>query len=375
MNRQNIKSQSGAMILLIVLGALLGCSAERLNYKTPTEPASIEVFVHGPVNMKLPSRDDGTDGISVSIPKSDEKPDKREHELVSPDWSTNYPEKNEKCDVTFRVTLEGVEAYRGKPSISKDFQSITFHVPDWKPKDPFVTMSFPSTESIGYLGPLYPVRFKSGASSQVPLTEVLDFKAKDIRNVQLVQVQVTRCEGEKPVEKKNVLRPMACEDAREKYKAYSDTHPPSGKTEYMQGPSLKKKLQGCARGTYFYFLGVGLPYKEAKFPQNMKHGVDFFNDRLLPEIFGSRESVPEGRKLVSVGPEASGGKDRSPSGPARSMLRSAEPWPAASTTTPDAYGEGQPMLLPAKFTYSSPGPRLRPVASTENCNSPGTISP
>jgi hypothetical protein len=345
MNRQYLKALASVTFALLVLGALPGCTHRPVK-PYPPEAASIQVFVHGTLIVKTPSQDDGTDGIQVFAPRDG---DQRRHEMVSPDRETpGQPEKGP-CKVTFHIKLVGVDPYHGRPKIDDAFAATTFKVPaDWKPKDdPFISMSFPSASKIGYLGPLYPVQFVSGPPSQVPLTEILEYSTKDIHQVKLVQTRVTQCGTAKPLTEDKDLKPLRCEEARTHLQAHkADAESP---TTFSQRNSLEKRLDQCSNGTYVYFVGVGLPsaYLAAHPDLRMKHGVEFFNERLLVEIFGSENKIPPGRKLVSVGEEKPYGN------------------PSQS--------EGAPKLLPTVFTFGAPEPLLKPVASTENCNSPGAI--
>lgn len=354
MKRQNLNNAlSGATCVLLALGALAGCVHKPVTANPLSTGGSVQVLLHGPAIMQTPFRDDGKDGIKVSVPRDAQK----QHELASPDMLTRQSE-NDSCEVTFEIKLEGVQPFTGKPRFAGSrevedtpFRAIGFRVPDtWKPSgDSFVTMAFPSTHNIDFLRPLYPVRFEDGATAEVPLTEVLEYPATDISKVRLVETRVSRCGTAKPSKEITRLKPLSCEEARERYQTYLKT-PEAGAQEPRDSerPYLKEKLEHCAADTHFYFLGVGLP-PGTDHAVLVKHGVDFFNRRLLPAIYGSERQIPRGRRLLYVGEEADLG------------------------ASPRAFRQESPKLLPAVFKYRTLRPLVVPVASTENCTAPGAI--
>jgi hypothetical protein len=353
MNTNSPKALLGAVYALIVLTALPGCSQEKR--------ATVEVILHGPAIIKAPFKDDGSDGITVFVPRDNDK----QHEMVPPDMVHRDQPKNSSCKVTFSIKLVGVDSYHGRPTFPSlspfqppPVEPISFRVPvTWKPTgDPFISMAFPSAISVGFLKPLKSARFESGRIANIPLTEILNFQTTDIRAVRLVITRVTECGANKPSTEVNEYRPMTCNEVQKQYqqeyekqdKKQDRTY--SGKKDAR--PYLWEKLESCTADTFVYLLGVGVPSPKSKEEEwkAYAHGIAFFNDSLLPAIFGTPDQVPRERRLISLSDQETPSLINSP-----------------------VYEQGLPRLLQADFRYQSPRPRLIPVASTENCSAPGAI--
>lgn len=340
MNQQVLKLWLSVMFI-VLNGTLTGCIHK---------PAVLEAYVHGPTIMKMSSQVDGKDGISLFVPRHSSKV----HE-VSPDMSTHESEKEGDCKVTFDFKLVGADPFVGQPRFASPspiepspFRPVTFYVSKtWTVEDPFVRASFPSTPIIDFLDPLYPVCFKSGDSGAVPLTEILRYSVPNIKKLRMIKTRVTVCPNRGPATQIQYLRPMKCEEARKKYKSYSKLAHALAPEEITQRPFLQQRFASCTNNSYFYFLGVGLP-PGTDLDTLRKHGRDFFNNYLLPAIFGP-DGVPDGRRLLRIDGEVTPGAG------------------------PPVCNSDRAQFVPTVLKSAASQAHVVPIALTENCTAPGAM--
>lgn len=348
MKQQQLKLVPGVMFLLWVLGALTGCIHKHGNVSDPVHSNvySIRIILHGPFLTVLTRNDK-----SVVMLRADD------HEGIFP-FPDSHGSKDTPCQVTYLFTLSGVELNHDDDDLKIDpaFKPLEFGVKkSWrlssKNEDYFMRLDLPTRPSaIGYVGALIPVVFKSQLRAKVPLTQVLEFTATDPNNVHLKTTRLETC-GSMPHNKELTGPPteqllMPCSQLSGKYEEYWKAHP-SQEPEYSDRESMRREFEGCTDKTFFYFLGAGLPPgRDAE--TYVKHGIYFFNEVLLPTILGQNAEALHDRQIESIGREAEIRPNRDQKQPASRYMQ-------------------------INFNPSGPRPLLVPVASTENCKSPGTI--
>ena len=321
-NTKLFKIGSSMLLACIMLG---GC---RHN------PGIVRVIVHGPV-VTVPTKA----GTTIVVPRSDL------HVTGSPYPKLPPGAGSKPCTETVVFELTGVQSAGEETTIDPAFSPVVFKVPNWKPlgkaEDYSVTMHLPTPRAIDALGPPYEVRFEAGPAL-VPLTQILEFDVRDITKMRRVRTVTTRCGSSEPSRKIDVIAPLSCAEMRKKYEEYFRSI--SDGAINSQRPFIKHELMRCSADTFYLFVGVGLDPRTPH-SQFEVHGRDFFNNRLLPEIYGGPENVPPGKKLIEKGPAVPGyGTD---------------------------HGEGGPRVIPTSF--GGERPLYVPVAMTENCTAPGAI--
>jgi len=346
MKQQMLKPVPSVMFLLWVLGALNGCMHKTGGTRPgPPEKPPVYVIVHGPWVLVVKEH-----RVIALVPRDPG------HEIVSP-----YPERHEAklmpadCKTTTEFELQGVDS-ADTTTIDPAFRPVTFNIPDWEQKkdeDLFVKMKLPIPTRIDGLSPLQPVEFEGnpGKTEYVPLSEILEFRTRDISKVRLVRTEVSTCKTEKS---SYPVKPLSCDEMKQRYDGYwKDPDNPRQKLS-PQRPFLTDIFRRCPNGSRFLFVGVGLhPNAFQQFPEEERlghfaqSGLDFFNNKLLPLVFGGKAKVPRENRLSAI---------------------KADPYETG-------YSWRLPKLLPAvyKAPVAKPVSVMYPYASTENCKSLSVI--
>ena len=259
----------------------------------------VRLIVHGPV-VTAPTKG----RTIIVVPAVD--PGDQKHFLA-----TGYPGVGEATSTpcpagAYEFSLKGIKPAEKKASANGDnddvidpaFDAITFHIPNWEPsKLPhFVTMDLPAATKIAALGARYPVQFQSGPDF-VPLTQVLEFEARDSDDVRLVRT----CGSEK-----KEYKALSCKEMQARYdEAFKDLPDAAKSRRYIDFA-----LKSCTDDASYLFVGIGIHPNDIA--SSEVHGRNFFNSKILPEIYGGKENVPQDRKLVEnghLGPKGGGGGD------------------------------------------------------------------
>jgi hypothetical protein len=346
---QALKTVVSLMLALLELTTTAKCEDKVLRF-----------IVHGPVLTVV-----NQGRVQIVVPVDDGM-----HELVlgDPKSSPDHESAGDACHMTYQIVLKGLpESYAIKTSVAPafrrgnvvfdhrrqdvDFEQIEKRINEGRKNGAyFIIIDAPAAPRvIDALGAAYPVRFGSNPLKDVyvPLTQVLEFPVDDIRKVKLVKTEFKDCghnqHSRKPVE----LRALSCQDFRAKYEGYFETTPDPSPEEESERADIGHELARCSGSTFYFFMGVGLP-PGTPHSTLESHGRRFFNEKLLPEVFG-KGKVPPGAKLVV---KQQGGPGYS----TERLMRS-------------------PMLVPAVYRVPSMQRLFMPAlyATTENCTAPGAI--
>ena len=318
---------AGSAVVLAFFSLFAGC-----RHKTHI----VRLIVHGPVVTAA------TNEKTIILAPSDPL-----HLLAA-----GYPSLEEATSTpcgagTYKFKLEGIEPAEKKAGGSDEndhridpaFEAITFTRPNWQPlgQSYFVTMDLPVAARIVALGPLYKVQFSRPGEDFVPLTQMLEFEARDSDDVRLVRT----CGSDK-----KEYKTLSCKEMRARY----DNLPVMPKeTRDPDAPKIPEQdyidfaLKSCADDASYLFVGIGT---RELVPG---HGLAFFNKKILPEIFGGEDKVPPDKKLVEhdrLHPNGGSGSDND----GVRLIRA-------------SFGGEYPQYVPV--------PRYVPVTMIENCTSPG----
>jgi hypothetical protein len=333
MNKRSLAVFGSVVVLTLACFSLLaGC-----RHKTHI----VRLIVHGSVVIKL-------DKSKTVILAPAVDPGDLQHFLAA-----GYPSIGEATSTpcgagAYEFTLKGTKAAEKRAGgneetdrvIDPAFDLITFTRPNWQPlgQPYFVTMDLPPASRIVAFGGRHQIQFHGSSEPDfVPLTQILEFEARDSDDVRLVRT----CGSDK-----REYEGLNCKDMRARYdKAFKET-PSKGTPRKPDRDDIDFALKSCADDASYLFVGIGLhPNDLASAPV---HGVNFFNSKILPEIFGGKNNVPEDKKLVEKG-----------------------------HLTPNGGGDtdhGDLRLIKASFDGAYP--RYMPVLMIENCTSPsGFVRP
>ncbi len=155
-------------------------------------------------------------------------------------------------------------------------------------------MRLPAAERIVALGPRDEVQFAgSNKPASVPLTEMLEFEVHDGDDVRLVQ----KCGSET-----KEYKALSCREMRDRYDEVFGETTDQGAPESQERSYIDFALRSCADNASYLFVGIGMDPRKKYTPGLIEaHGRDFFNNKILPEIFGGAANVPPGKKLVEKG--------------------------------------------------------------------------
>jgi hypothetical protein len=169
----------------------------------------------------------------------------------------------------------------------------------------------------------------------LPLNHVLEYTLKEGCEARLVSKQLD-----------HDAAPLSCDDMHQQSIRYEKEHNLL-ESQSSQHPLMDQTITRCSQSNICtYYLGVGLPPESAYGSKGDAHALRFFNERLLPSLYGAK--VPKGKRIVKL--------DVPPCVPSTGMMMS-------------------PALMPAVQRLPFPQARLVPAfASTENCTAPGATA-
>jgi hypothetical protein len=341
MNRRKVLQGLAA---LPIVAAFAGCprhdDKDQDDHQKPeTHPGSskvrtLRIMLHGPFAVVL--QKDKNYRIKAYVPYD------AAHEFRF--QTLQEPLKKQPYQFTLRE--ESVED-SGQPYIDRGFDGFNVDIPKWKPpSDSFVSLDLPPARVISYVPPLEAVQFEpspefpAGQLTSLPLNHVLEYRVKEGCKVVLHSDQLGDC------------MPLSCDDLHEQYiKLWNDDGymKQVWKERYAESksywrPPMDQVLTRCSQSDVCYlFLGVGLspqPRKETPL-DGYDHALKFFNEKLLPSLYGS--DIPKGKRIMKLD---------------------------ASPCTSSGGLSTSPMLVPAMQRLPFPRARYLPVASTENCTAP-----
>jgi hypothetical protein len=324
LNKQSV-AMLGRIVVLASLTLLAGCGHN----------THVFLIVHGPV-VTAPTKE----GTIILVPAVD--PGDEKHFLA-----TGYPGVGEDTSTpcssgAYEFSLKGIKPAEKKVGantnngdvIDPAFDPITFRIPNWKPwkKQPyFMTMDLPAATKIAAFGERYPVQFQSGPNF-VPLTQVLEFEVRDSDDIRLVRT----CGSEK-----KEYKALSCKEMQARYDEVFDKASEMFPDAVDSRRYIDFALKSCTDDASYLFVGIGTKTKDPVLSE--VHGRNFFNSKILPEIYGGMDNVPLDRKLVERGhvvPKGSGGGDY----------------------------RGVRLI---RTSFNGEDPLYTPVLLIENCTSPG----
>jgi len=299
---------------------------------TPTRPSGVRklrVILMGP--FAVVQQKDRNYRIKAYVPYDDEG--KHEFRFPSP-----LVQENKHKTYQFKLLEESLET-SNQPYIDRGFDGFNVELPEWKPpSDSFVSLDLPAPRVISYIPPAEAVQFErspeypQGQFTSLPVNHVLEYGLKDNCKVVLHSEQLGDC------------IPLSCDDLHQQYMRL--------RKEMDVSPQLPmdQLLTRCSQSdTCTFFLGVGLKPRPggASYPDDDVHALNFFNNRLLPSLYGAK--IPQGKRIVKL--------NVPPCTPSTEVMMS-------------------PMFMPAVQRLPFPQARYMPAyyASTENCTAPGATA-
>jgi hypothetical protein len=289
------------LIILMVAGIILstifaGCRRKspyesvnsynsRINRPFPPGPSKIttlKVILQGPFVLIV--RGDDKNRITAYVPYDQGKM----HQFYYPDSST--PQKG--ASYSFVLSEEGLEISH-RPHIDRGFDDFNVGLTNWKPnpKDYYVALDLPAPDVVSYIPPPEGVLFEPASPGspprfgRIPNNHVLEYRVQNASKITLNSPEL----GE--------LHPTPCRDQRTRYGGGQQEGRGESNHEH---PNMDRELDSCSQSVS-YFLGVGLPNGWDVGPNSVylkDHAIQFFNDKLLPSMFGAH--VPQGLKLLRV---------------------------------------------------------------------------
>jgi hypothetical protein len=272
--------------------------------------------------------------IKAYVPYDDEKL----HEFRFPG-----PLSPGKKDKSYQFTLQ-LESLKtpGPAYVDSGFAGFNVELAQWKPpSDAFVSLDLPAPDVISFLPPPEGVlfepsdQFPQGQTTTLPLNHVLEYTLKEGCDVKLHSDQLDRD-----------ATPLSCDDLHQQSIGYAKEYD-IPESKFADHALMDQTITRCSQSNVCtYYLGVGLPPESAYGSKGDAHALRFFNERLLPSLYGAK--VPKGKRIVKL--------DVPPCVPSTGMMMS-------------------PALMPAVQRLPFPQARLVPAfASTENCTAPGATA-
>src|SRR6266700_262868 len=330
MNRRKVLQGLAA---LPIMAAFAGCPSKlhdkdkdgkSENHTGPSKVRTLRLYLNGPFAVVL--QKDKNYRIKAYVPY-DEAHEFRFQTLL-------VPEKKYKA-YQFTLDEESVEP-SSQPYIDHGFDGFNVELAQWKaPSDSFISLDLPAPRVISYMTPLEPVQFEAspefpyGQFASLPMNHVLEYRVKEGCKVVLHSNQLDDC------------TPLTCDDLHEQYmRLWQEMDAPENTGP--NPPPTHQVLTRCSQSDVCtLFLGVGLPPRKFDAAYTRNHALKFFNNKLLPSLYGSE--IPQGKRIVRL--------DTSPCASSSELATS-------------------PMLAPAMQRLPFPRARYLQVASTEDCTAP-----
>lgn len=313
------------LFALSAAGVLNGCHDSGHDHDgEPKKPATLKVVLQGPFAVVLKKRDDRF-VVSAFIP-----PDPL-HEFR---FQKPTPESVQTSAPKYHFTLDadGLAVTGRRPYMDHGLDDMNFDLGEYPDPDYFVAVDLPAPDIITYIPPAEPVVFMGGRIASAPLNHVLEYKITDEAKVLLRSKEL----GDQ--------RPLAFSEIFQQYEEH-------GKREHEykdkpghgpQFPRTRGELGQPAEPEVFtYFFGVGVAPGKLADTDAVRHGLDFFNHKLVP-LFPHSQNLKDLSEIRNYGD------------------------PCTPTGKQAPYG-----AKPAVLRESMGRPRLLLVTSAEDCRSPG----
>lgn len=223
----------------------------------------------------------------------------------------------------YELLPEGLDVHRGNPRVDAGFYDFNFpHIGNWKlPPEYLVAIDLPTPDVITFIPPAEPVVFGGGPTLQ-PLNFLIEYRMRDPDDVNVKF-------GEKKV------RPLPCSEL---LKQYRQTPNPGGNQKRSQRKNIEEVLESCSPPDLCLLFGVGFSPDKSQ-TDSEGHGIDFFNNVLLPSLFPALK-----QRLQKIG-----------------------------ACGPGSAAMSEPALMPAVFRYPVSRPHLLQVSSIVDCDSGGAL--
>lgn len=269
---------------VIVAGTLAGCHGRRPydhgSYFSPnssdqqsTESSKVKTLrfiLEGP--WVVITREDDHNRVIAYLPYDSAGV----HQLLYPNPAT--PQTGSKS-YHFILSESGLEISHEPPYVDHGFDDFNVTLPDWEPKpaDYYVALDLPAPEIISYIPPPVNVLFEPATQGarprfgRLPESHVLEYRVRDVSKITLHSKEL----GDR--------HPTVCHTP-------ADDSP---RHEHAEGARRDWELTHCSESAS-YFMGVRI----ASSVNSEEHALRFFNDKLLPSMFGP--DVPQGRKLLKL---------------------------------------------------------------------------
>lgn len=315
------------LFALSAAGVLNGC--EKPDHDDSyRETKTLKVVIQGPFAVVLKRRNDRY-SLSAFIPPTVPPEPVHQFRFQTP---MNVVEKPA-LKYHFTLGTEGLDVNeRRRPYLDHGLDDMNFDLGEYPPPNYFVSMDLPVPDLMTFIPPPEPVVFVDGRLAFAPLNHILEYKIRDVSKVLLHSEQL---KNQAPLAFSEIFK--GYKDHFDREKDYKDKpgHGP-------QGPHTKGELgQPSEADVYTYFFGVGVAPGTLSADAAVRHGLEFFNKRLVPLFPNS--------------------KDLKPLSEIRDYGYPCTPMPK---TTPSS-------LKPAVLRQSMQKPRLLLVTGADDCRAPG----
>lgn len=315
-------------------GVLSGCpkpeKTDQDDYRqNPRNPAILKVILQGPFAVVLKKKDDRYT-ISAFIPRDPG------HEFRFQKPSTEGVVEKPAAQYHFTLGDDGLQISSRRPYIDHGLDDFFFDLGKYPDPDYFVAVDLPAPDLLTFIPPSEPVVMDRKVL-YAPLNHVLEYKITNEHKVFLHSKQF----GDTP--------PLAFSQIFDQYGEHGKVER-EYKDKPGHGPQFPRTRGELGRPSepevYTYFLGVGVPPGQMSDAAAVQHGLDFFNNKLVPLFPNSKDLKPLS-EIRNYGDPCT---------------------PMKMTTS---------RLTPAVLSQATPKPRLLLVSSAEDCRapSPGGTSP
>lgn len=313
MNRRSLLK---GVVALPIASSIAACRREPESSK-----GTLRVILNGPFGVVIDRDNDYR--ITAYVPTDPN----HEHELRfrgPGELAGNESKDGKSPSYHYQLLSDGLVVHRGSPRVDAGFYDFDFpHIGDWKlPPEYFVAIDLPTPDVITFIPPAQPVVF-GGSPTLQPLNFLIEYRMSDPDDVQIKF-------GDKPPQ-----HPLRCSEL---LKQYRDTPNPRGNQKRSQHKNIEEMLESCSPSDRCLLFGVGFNPEKGEPGDPQDHGINFFNNVLLPSLFPALK-----QRLQKIG------------------------------TCGQSEATSSPMLMPAVFRYPVASPRLLQVTSIADCDAGGAL--